>query len=48
MKNVSEESAQQDAPTGLQPLLKSLDLPEAEQAGYCSDGVCKLPAAKDD
>lgn len=46
MKNTQQDSVQQDAPIGLQPLLDSLNLLDGDAAGYCSNGVCQLPAPK--
>lgn len=46
MKKTQQDSVQQDAPVGLQPLLDSLNLLEGEAAGYCSNGVCHFSAPK--
>lgn len=46
MKKTQQDSVQQDAPVGLQPLLDSLNLLEGDAAGYCSNGVCQFPAPK--
>jgi len=46
MKKMQQDSVQQEAPLGLQPLLDSLNLLEGGAAGYCSNGVCQFPAPK--
>lgn len=46
MKNTQQDSVQQDAPVGLQPLPESLNLLEGDAVGYCSNGVCQFPAPK--
>ncbi|GAA1216177.1 MULTISPECIES: hypothetical protein [Microbacterium] len=46
MKNTQQDSVQQEAPLGLQPLPGSLNLLEGDAVGYCSDGVCHIPAPK--
>ncbi|MFJ6531975.1 hypothetical protein [Microbacterium sp. NPDC091662] len=46
MKKTQQDSTQQEAPVGLQPLLDSLNLLEGDAAGYCSNGVCQFPAPK--
>lgn len=45
MKKTQQDSVQQEAPLGLQPLLDSLNLLEGGD-GYCSNGVCQFPAPK--
>ncbi|MDF2508176.1 MAG: hypothetical protein K0Q52_2035 [Microbacterium sp.] len=46
MKKTPEDTVQQEAPIGLQPLPGALDLIEGDAAGYCSNGVCHFPAPK--
>lgn len=46
MKKMQQDSVQQEAPVGLQPLLDSLNLLEGDAVGYCSNGVCQFPAPK--
>ncbi|MFJ6427264.1 hypothetical protein [Microbacterium maritypicum] len=46
MKKTQQDSVQQEAPVGLQPLLDSLNLLEGGAVGYCSNGVCQFPAPK--
>lgn len=46
MEKTQQDSVQQDAPVGLQPLLESLNLMEGGAAGLCSNGVCQFPAPK--
>lgn len=46
MEKTQQDSVQQDAPVGLQPLLESLNLGESGAAGLCSNGVCQFPAPK--
>lgn len=43
---MQQDSVQQDAPIGLQPLLDSPNLLEGDAAGYCSNGACHFPAPK--
>lgn len=42
----TQDSAEQDAPTVLQPLTGTPNLLDDDAAGYCSGGVCHLPAPK--
>ncbi|MBT2485301.1 MULTISPECIES: hypothetical protein [unclassified Microbacterium] len=44
MEKTPHGPAEQVAPIGLQPLPGTPNLLEGEAAGYCSDGVCHLPA----
>ena len=46
MKKTPEDTVQQEAPIGLQPLPGALDLLDGGAAGYCSNGVCHFPAPK--
>lgn len=46
MNKTQQDSVQQEAPFGLQPLPDSLNLLEGDAAGYCSNGVCHFPAPK--
>lgn len=41
-----QQETEQDAPTGLQPLPDALNLLDGDAVGYCSDGVCHIPAPK--
>jgi len=42
----TQDSAEQDAPTVLQPLTGTPNLLDDDAAGYCSGGVCHFPAPK--
>lgn len=44
MTDTQGEITAADAPEGLLPLLGTLSLLGADAAGYCSDGVCHIPA----
>lgn len=46
MTDAQGDTTAQDAPEGLQPLLGTLNLLDGDAAGYCSDGVCHIPAQK--
>lgn len=46
MNKTQQDSVQQEAPLGLQPLPDSLNLLEGDAAGYCSNGLCHFPAPK--
>lgn len=42
----TQDSVEQDAPVVLQPLPDALNLLESGAIGYCSGGVCHIPAPK--
>jgi hypothetical protein len=42
----TQDSVEQDAPIVLQPIPEALNLLENDSAGYCSGGVCHIPAPK--
>ena len=42
----SQDSVEQDAPEVLTPLPGSLNLLQSDATGYCSGGVCHIPAPK--
>lgn len=44
MTDTQGETAAAEAPEGLRPLLGTLSLLGGDGAGYCSDGVCHIPA----
>lgn len=44
MTDTQGEITAADAPEGLRPLLGTLNLLGGDAAGYCSDGVCHIPA----
>ncbi|MBO0979304.1 hypothetical protein [Microbacterium sp. SD291] len=46
MTDTQAETSAPHAPEGLQPLLGTLSLLAGDAAGYCSDGVCHIPAQK--
>ncbi|WP_314646339.1 hypothetical protein [uncultured Microbacterium sp.] len=50
MTDQQAHASEPEAPRGLRPLPGTLDLlrgdADDETAGYCSGGVCRLPAAK--
>ncbi len=46
MTKTQQDSVEQDAPLAPLPLADALNLLEADAAGYCSGGVCHLPAPK--
>lgn len=46
MVKEQHEPVEQGAPVWLQPLPDALHLLEGDAAGYCSDGVCHIPAPK--
>ena len=41
-----QQETEQDAPIGLQPLPDALNLLDGDAVGYCSNGVCHIPAPK--
>ncbi|WP_336642497.1 hypothetical protein [Microbacterium sp. MMO-113] len=47
MTESKQENTGQDAPLGLQPLPGAIELLDGDAAGYCSNGVCHLPAPKE-
>ncbi len=47
MTESKQESTGQDAPLGLQPLPGAIELLDGGAAGYCSNGVCHIPAPKE-
>ncbi|WP_197462102.1 hypothetical protein [Microbacterium sp. CH1] len=47
MTESKQESTGQDAPLGLQPLPGAIELLDGAAAGYCSNGVCHIPAPKE-
>ncbi len=44
MTESKQENTGQDAPLGLQPLPGGIELLDGDAAGYCSNGVCHIPA----
>lgn len=46
MTDVPGDITAQDVPEGLQPLPGTLNLLGGDAVGYCSDGVCHIPAQK--
>jgi hypothetical protein len=45
MSKTNQDPAEQDASLGLPPLADGLNLLDADAAGYCSGGVCHIPAS---
>lgn len=46
MTEKTHENTAQETPQGLTPLPGAIDLLDGEAAGYCSNGVCHIPAPK--
>ncbi|WP_162836775.1 hypothetical protein [Microbacterium sp. SA39] len=46
MTKTQQDSTEQDASLAPLPLADGLNLLEADAAGYCSGGVCHIPATK--
>lgn len=46
MTKSQQEHKEQEAPVGLQPLPDALNLLDGDAVGYCSNGVCHIPAPK--
>ncbi|MCI1020252.1 hypothetical protein HWD99_16625 [Microbacterium sp. C5A9] len=42
----TQDSVEQEAPVVLQPLPDALNLLEDAAVGYCSGGVCHIPASQ--
>lgn len=46
MTKTQQDSAKQEAPLAPLPLAGALNLLDGDAAGYCSGGVCHIPAPK--